>query len=215
MRQRYHHCDGRPEHTGARLSMADVGHAPGTCSRVRPGPVCRADRALGLVRAAATSTSTKGRSRHARRSRELCTGHDKAPRRGSGVDRLQRHVRQEFERMQEVVADWVDEHPIEGKLFVRPTARADLAALVSPETARRPQGRRQHGGNLARHGRSDDDSHRADAPRGALAGGVPSASAVRGAVHGRIDSMVRFDERDDRVPRHVRRDALRANPRAA
>ena len=43
----------------------------------------------------------------------------------------------EFERMQEVVADWVDEHPIEGKLFVRPSARADLATLVSPE---------QHGG---------------------------------------------------------------------
>jgi hypothetical protein len=43
----------------------------------------------------------------------------------------------EFERMQEVVADWVDAHPIEGKLFVRPSARADLATLVSPE---------QHGG---------------------------------------------------------------------
>jgi len=40
---------------------------------------------------------------------------------------------QEFARMNEIVADWVDEHPIEGKLFVRPTARADLAALVSAE----------------------------------------------------------------------------------
>jgi hypothetical protein len=40
---------------------------------------------------------------------------------------------QEFARMNEIVAGWVDEHPIEGKLFVRPTARADLAALVSAE----------------------------------------------------------------------------------
>jgi hypothetical protein len=40
---------------------------------------------------------------------------------------------QEFSRMKKIVADWVDQHPIEGKLFVRPTARADLAALVSAE----------------------------------------------------------------------------------
>jgi MYXO-CTERM domain-containing protein len=36
----------------------------------------------------------------------------------------------EFERIQKAVADWVDAHPIEGKLFVRPSARADLASLV-------------------------------------------------------------------------------------
>ena len=40
---------------------------------------------------------------------------------------------EEFERLKEIVASWVDKHPIEGKLFVRPTARADLATLVSHE----------------------------------------------------------------------------------
>jgi MYXO-CTERM domain-containing protein len=39
----------------------------------------------------------------------------------------------EFERMKGRVATWVDANPIEGKLFVRPTARADLASLVSHE----------------------------------------------------------------------------------
>jgi len=40
---------------------------------------------------------------------------------------------EEFERIEGAVAKWVDEHPIEGQLFVRPTARADLASLVSEE----------------------------------------------------------------------------------
>ena len=40
---------------------------------------------------------------------------------------------QEFERMKGVVANWVDRNPIEGQLFVRPTARADLATLISEE----------------------------------------------------------------------------------
>ena len=36
----------------------------------------------------------------------------------------------EHERMREGGARWVEAHPIEGKLYVRPTGRADLAALV-------------------------------------------------------------------------------------
>jgi hypothetical protein len=36
--------------------------------------------------------------------------------------------------MREIGRDWVERHPIEGQLFVRPTARADLASLV-PEAA--------------------------------------------------------------------------------
>ena len=43
----------------------------------------------------------------------------------------------ELDEMRGVGKRWVQEHPIEGELFVRPTARADLAAFVSQE---------QHGG---------------------------------------------------------------------
>lgn len=39
----------------------------------------------------------------------------------------------EMGRMSEVVQAWIDAHPIEGELFVRPTARADLASLVPAE----------------------------------------------------------------------------------
>ena len=39
----------------------------------------------------------------------------------------------EMDRMSEVAEKWVDDHPIEGQLFVRPTARADLASLVPEE----------------------------------------------------------------------------------
>jgi hypothetical protein len=39
----------------------------------------------------------------------------------------------EMDRMRESGHDWVVQHPIEGQLFVRPTARADLAALVPEE----------------------------------------------------------------------------------
>lgn len=42
-----------------------------------------------------------------------------------------------FERLSHTIDEWVDEHPIEGRLFLRPTARADLAELVPEE---------QHGG---------------------------------------------------------------------
>jgi len=35
-----------------------------------------------------------------------------------------------FERLKQQVAEWVVAHPIEGRLYVRPTAQADLAALV-------------------------------------------------------------------------------------
>ena len=38
-----------------------------------------------------------------------------------------------YEVMATNVRTWVDEHPIEGQLFVRPTARADLAGLVPEE----------------------------------------------------------------------------------
>jgi hypothetical protein len=38
-----------------------------------------------------------------------------------------------FERLSEQVDKWIDDHPIEGRLFVRPTARADLAGLVSEQ----------------------------------------------------------------------------------
>jgi hypothetical protein len=37
---------------------------------------------------------------------------------------------EELEELPEAVRTWVREHPIEGQLFVRPTARTDLAALV-------------------------------------------------------------------------------------
>ena len=39
----------------------------------------------------------------------------------------------EVDRMREVGHSWVDRNPIEGQLFVRPTARADLASLVPQE----------------------------------------------------------------------------------
>ncbi len=39
-----------------------------------------------------------------------------------------------LQRMTENVRTWVQEHPIEGQLFVRPTARADLAGLVPEAT---------------------------------------------------------------------------------
>jgi len=38
-----------------------------------------------------------------------------------------------FASLSENVDEWIDKHPIEGRLFVRPTARADLAGLVSEE----------------------------------------------------------------------------------
>lgn len=38
-----------------------------------------------------------------------------------------------LQAMTNVVHEWVDEHPIEGQLFVRPTARADLASFFSEE----------------------------------------------------------------------------------
>lgn len=38
-----------------------------------------------------------------------------------------------FETLSGNVDEWIDNHPIEGRLFVRPTARADLAELVSEE----------------------------------------------------------------------------------
>ena len=38
-----------------------------------------------------------------------------------------------FERLSLSVDEWIDEHPIEGRLFLRPTARADLAGLVPVE----------------------------------------------------------------------------------
>ena len=41
--------------------------------------------------------------------------------------------RERAEKMTENVHLWVRKHPIEGELFVRPTARADLAGLVSGE----------------------------------------------------------------------------------
>ncbi len=41
---------------------------------------------------------------------------------------------EDFERMTENLRKWVDNHPIEGQLYVRPTARADLAGLV-PEAS--------------------------------------------------------------------------------
>jgi len=41
------------------------------------------------------------------------------------------------DRMRDVGQDWVAKNPIEGELYVRPTARADLASLVTEE---------QHGG---------------------------------------------------------------------
>lgn len=38
-----------------------------------------------------------------------------------------------FETLSDNVDKWIDNHPIEGRLFVRPTARADLAGLVSED----------------------------------------------------------------------------------
>ena len=37
------------------------------------------------------------------------------------------------DRMRESGEKWVEENPIEGELYVRPTARADLAAFVTPQ----------------------------------------------------------------------------------
>lgn len=39
----------------------------------------------------------------------------------------------EVDSMRETGREWVERHPIEGQLFVRPTARADLASLVSED----------------------------------------------------------------------------------
>jgi hypothetical protein len=41
---------------------------------------------------------------------------------------------EDLERVAKSVRTWVDEHPIEGQLYVRPTARADLAGLVPEAT---------------------------------------------------------------------------------
>jgi hypothetical protein len=38
-----------------------------------------------------------------------------------------------LERIRDVVHEWSGENPIEGQLYVRPTARADLASFFSPE----------------------------------------------------------------------------------
>lgn len=42
--------------------------------------------------------------------------------------------RDRFETLSEKVEAWVAKHPMEGRFYVRPTARADLAALVSEES---------------------------------------------------------------------------------
>jgi hypothetical protein len=39
----------------------------------------------------------------------------------------------EADRMRATGQAWVEAHPIEGRLYIRPTARADLASLVPPE----------------------------------------------------------------------------------
>ena len=39
----------------------------------------------------------------------------------------------QFNELESNVDKWIDDHPIEGALFVRPSARADLAGLVSEE----------------------------------------------------------------------------------
>lgn len=58
------------------------------------------------------------------------------------TERLEREIRElaagvmepeAFETLSAKVDAWIDKHPIEGRLFVRPTARADLAALVPAE----------------------------------------------------------------------------------
>jgi len=58
------------------------------------------------------------------------------------TERLEREIRtlamgvmepEAFENLSVKVDAWIDKHPIEGRLFVRPTARADLAALVPAE----------------------------------------------------------------------------------
>lgn len=61
------------------------------------------------------------------------------------TERLEREIRdiaasvmelQAFQDLSARVDAWVDRNPIEGRLFVRPTARADLAALVPAEKRR-------------------------------------------------------------------------------
>lgn len=108
------------------------------------------------------------------------------------VELLASHVMsgEEFERMEEVVAEWVDEHPIEGKLFVRPTARADLAALVSPES---------HGG-LKAVGSMEETLRDLSDRMSILSVQMPVEARWQAEylvealfeerVHGRIDSMV-------------------------
>jgi len=58
------------------------------------------------------------------------------------TERLEREIRtlamgvvdaEAFETLSVKVDAWIDAHPIEGRLFVRPTARADLAAMVPVE----------------------------------------------------------------------------------
>jgi len=58
------------------------------------------------------------------------------------TERLERDIREvasavmapeAFEALSTKVDAWVEEHPIEGRLFVRPTASADLAALIPAE----------------------------------------------------------------------------------
>lgn len=39
-----------------------------------------------------------------------------------------------FERLSQKIDAWITNHPMEGRFFVRPTARADLAALVSEQS---------------------------------------------------------------------------------
>jgi hypothetical protein len=96
----------------------------------------------------------------------------------------------EADNMREIGREWVERHPIEGQLFVRPTARADLASLVSQE---------QHGG-LKAVGSMEETLRDMSDRMTILSVQMPVEarwqaeylvqSLFEDQVHGRIDSMV-------------------------
>ena len=92
--------------------------------------------------------------------------------------------------MAEGVREWAAEHPIEGQLYVRPTARADLASFFSPD----------HHGGLKAVGSMEETMRDLSDRISILSSQMPFEARWQGEyliealfedrVHGRIDSMV-------------------------
>jgi hypothetical protein len=97
---------------------------------------------------------------------------------------------EQADQISEAAGKWIDEHPIEGKLYMRPTARADLATFVTHE---------QHGG-LKAVGSMEETVRDLSDRLTILSAQMPVEarwqaeylveSLFEERVHGRIDSIV-------------------------